>query len=55
MSRPRPCLSVLMLTEDSGAEAFATLQRLIKELLKQVDEFVQTQPEMLAFEPVRSI
>jgi hypothetical protein len=45
---------VLLLTEDSGAEAFAILQRLAKELLKQVDASVQTQPEVLAFEPVRS-
>jgi hypothetical protein len=49
-----PCLSVLLLTEDSGADAFALFQRLAKELLKQVDASVQTQPEVLAFEPVRS-
>ena len=47
-------MSVLLLTEDSGAEAFDTFQRLAKELLKQVDPSVQTQPEALAFEPVRS-
>jgi hypothetical protein len=45
---------VLLLTEDSGTDAFAIFQKLAKELLKQVDEHVQTQPEKLTFEPVRS-
>jgi hypothetical protein len=54
VNRRKPCLSVLLLTEDSGAEAFATFRRLAKELLKQVDPAVQTQPEVLAFEPVRN-
>ncbi len=54
MSRRVPSLSVLLLTEDSGTDAFATLQKLARELLKQVDEYVQTQPEKIAFEPLRS-
>lgn len=54
MSRGRPNLSVLLLTEDSGSEAFATFQKVAKELLKQVDEHVNTQQERLTFEPVRS-
>ncbi|MCP3135915.1 hypothetical protein [Pyxidicoccus xibeiensis] len=54
MSQRAPSLSVLLLTEDSGTEAFATFQKLAKELLKQVDAYVQTQQERLAFEPVRS-
>lgn len=54
VSRRGPCLSILLLTEDSGAESFATFQRLVKELLKQVDEYVQTQPDKLAFEPMRN-
>jgi hypothetical protein len=45
---------VLLLTEDSGDDAFDTFLKLAKELLKQVDAFVQTQPEKVAFEPVRS-
>jgi hypothetical protein len=43
---------VLVLTEDSGAKAFETLRSLAKELLKQVDEYVQT--NRISFEPVRN-
>lgn len=54
MNRRAPCLSVLLLPEDSGDDAFATFLNLMKELLKQVDPSVQTQPDKLAFEPVRN-
>ncbi|WP_224244072.1 hypothetical protein [Hyalangium gracile] len=54
MNRRAPCLSILLLPEDSGADAFDTLQRLVKELLKQVDEHVQTQQDKITFEPVRN-
>lgn len=54
MNRRSPNLSVLLLTEDSGGDAFATFQKVARELLKQVDAYVNTQPERLAFEPVRS-
>jgi septum formation topological specificity factor MinE len=53
VSSGRPNLSVLLLTEDSGGDAFATFQRVAKELLKQVDAYVNTQPQRLTFEPVR--
>ena len=52
VSRAATCLSVLVLTEDSGAKAFETLRNLAKELLKQVDEYVQT--NRISFEPVRN-
>ena len=51
VSHAATCLSVLLLTEDSGAKAFETFRSLAKELLKQVDEYVQT--HKIAFEPVR--
>jgi septum formation topological specificity factor MinE len=54
VNRRAPCLSILLLTEDSGSDAFDTFQRLVKELLKQVDEYVQTQPDKITFEPVRN-
>ncbi|WNG54189.1 hypothetical protein F0U59_04835 [Archangium gephyra] len=52
MSSSATCLSVLVLTEDSGTKAFETLRSLAKELLKQVDEYVQT--HKISFEPVRN-
>jgi hypothetical protein len=54
VNRRAPCLSILLLPEDSGSDAFDTFQRLVKELLKQVDEYVQTQPDKITFEPVRN-
>lgn len=54
MNRRTPCLSILLLTEDSGSDAFDTFQRLVKELLKQVDEHVQTHQDKITFEPVRN-
>ncbi|MFE8604915.1 hypothetical protein [Archangium violaceum] len=42
----------MLLTEDSGAKAFETLRSVAKELLKQVDEYVQT--NKISFEPVRN-
>jgi hypothetical protein len=50
--RTATCLSVLILTEDSGTKAFETFRALAKELLKQVDEYVQT--NKISFEPVRN-
>ncbi|WP_147443657.1 hypothetical protein [Corallococcus sicarius] len=47
-------MSILLLTEDSGSEAFETFKKLAKEILKQVDEHTQTQPTRLSFEPVRN-
>jgi hypothetical protein len=52
VSQAATCLSVLVLTEDSGTKAFETLRSLAKELLKQVDEYVQT--NKISFEPVRN-
>ena len=52
MSRTATCLSVLVLTEDSRPKAFETIRALAKELLKQVDEHVQT--NRISFEPVRN-
>jgi hypothetical protein len=52
VSRPGPCLSVLLLTEDKGG--FKTLHQMVKELLKQVDEHVRTHEKKITFEPVRS-
>lgn len=51
MSRTTRCLSVLLLTEDSGTKAFETMRSVTKELLKQVDEHVQT--HKVSFEPLR--
>jgi hypothetical protein len=48
-----PCLSVLLLTEDSSEDAFKTVECLAKELLKQVDEYTQTQPSRLTLAPLR--
>ncbi|MCY1073654.1 hypothetical protein [Archangium lansingense] len=42
----------MVLTEDSGTKAFETLRSIVKELLKQVDEYVQT--NKISFEPVRN-
>ncbi|WP_164008564.1 hypothetical protein [Pyxidicoccus trucidator] len=42
------------MTEDSGDDAFDTFKRVARELLKQVDEYINTHPERLAFEPLRS-
>lgn len=53
MSRVAPCLSVLLLTEDSGSDSFETFRHVVKELLKQVDGSVQTQEKKIAFEPMR--
>ncbi|MBN9681784.1 MULTISPECIES: hypothetical protein [unclassified Corallococcus] len=53
MSPSQPALSVLLLSEDSGSDAFDTLERLAKEILKQVDAYTRTQPARLSFEPVR--
>ena len=44
-----PCLSVLVLTEDNGKDAFATVQGLTKKLLVHLDERCQTQ--RISFEP----
>ena len=52
VSSAATCLSVLLLTEDSGTKAFETLRGIAKELLKQVDEYVQT--NKISFEPVRN-
>ncbi len=52
VSSAATCLSVLVLTEDSGTKAFETLRSIAKELLKQVDEYVQT--NKISFEPVRN-
>lgn len=52
VSRAAAGLSVLLLTEDSGDWAFETFRSLAKELLKQVDEHVQT--HKISFEPVRN-
>ncbi len=52
VSRTAGCFSLLLLTEDSGAKAFETFRSLAKELLKQVDEYVQT--HKISFEPVRN-
>jgi hypothetical protein len=49
---PTSCLSVLLLPEDSAKNAFETFRSLAKELLKQVDEYVQT--NKISFEPVRN-
>lgn len=51
MSRAGTCLSLLLLTEDSGPHAFDTLKGLAKELLKQVDASVRT--DRITYEPVR--
>ena len=51
MRRTATCLSVLLLSEDSGEHAFEVLKGLAKELFKQVDEYVQT--NAISFDPVR--
>lgn len=52
MNAPSTCLSVLVLTEDSGTKSFETLRAIARELLKQVDEHIQT--HKVSFEPVRN-
>ena len=52
MSRTSTCLSILLLTEDSGTKAFETIRSVARELLKQADEYVQT--NRISFEPLRN-
>jgi hypothetical protein len=52
VSRTATCLSVLLLTEDSGTKSFETLRSVARELLKQADEYVQT--HRISFEPLRN-
>jgi len=53
VSRAAPCLSMLLLTEDAGADSFETFRHVVKDLLKQVDEYVQTHERKIVFEPMR--
>jgi hypothetical protein len=47
---PSPVCSILLLTEDSAGDAFKTIHAVTKELLKLVDEHVQT--HRIRFEPL---
>lgn len=54
MKQMNPCLSILVLTEDSGDDAFETLCHVVKILLKEVDRQTRTHEEKLALLPLRS-
>lgn len=41
MSATSKCLSVMVLTEDSGSDAYDTVLSLVKEMFKQIDPYVQ--------------
>lgn len=46
-----PCLSILLLTEDSGCDSHETLRALVKKMLLLVDPACQTQPQRLELCP----
>lgn len=46
-----PCLSILLLTEDSGRDSHETLRALVKKMLLLVDPACQTQPQRIELCP----